>query len=128
MSKNLIIFGFSTLLFLILWNFKSGEVENLKELQKELQTLEENGVLLTDLRDRWDNKKDDEKSINYLKKMNPKVKQKNSSIFFRFEEPLNKRDLEKITASILKSNLKIRKLEIDKVDEHNALLSLEVSK
>jgi predicted MPP superfamily phosphohydrolase len=127
-SKNLIIFGFSTLLFLILWNFKSGEVENLKELQKELQTLEENGVLLTDLRDRWDNKKDDEKSINYLKKMNPKVKQKNSSIFFRFEEPLNKRDLEKITASILKSNLKIRKLEIDKVDEHNALLSLEVSK
>jgi hypothetical protein len=128
--KNYLIFGGFVVLFLILLNFRNGEISSLVEMEKEISSIEADGVVLEDLRKRWDNKREYDKIIGQIKNFSPrpKMKTKGDKIFFTFEESMDRRKFEQLAGLVLKSTVKIQKVEVERVDDYTVTMFLEVEK
>jgi len=128
-KQNILFIGFILIVALLLFNHRNKLQDEVKNSFQTLAHVEKDGVLLNDLRGRWENKKNRKKVIRFLRNFNPrpKVKTRGDKTTFIFEA-MDKNRLNKLSKKILQSTIKIRKFTIEKVDKHNAILKLEVDK
>jgi len=128
-KQNIIFIGVLSIIVMILFNQSQGLKDEVKDSFQTLQSVEKDGVILSDLKNRWDNKKSKKKVIRFLRnfKPKPKVKTRGNKTTFTFEA-MNKSKFDKLSKKILQSTIKIRKFSVKKVDKHNVTLKLEVDK
>jgi hypothetical protein len=122
------LFALFTAVALYLYGEKSSYKDSISERYEELQTLNREGVLLKDLRENWENKKKRKREISAVKRFSPKpkVRTKGNKLIAEFPE-MDRRKLDQLTKKILRSNLIIHRFEIERADEHNAKLKVELA-
>jgi hypothetical protein len=128
--RNILIFGISVLIFVVILQKLNEEKSELRDLEMELFSIHKDGLILQDQRDRWENKILKEKQLDRVRNFStkPEIKKRGDKILFRFEEPMTKKEFESLTRTVLRSTIPIERIVIEKVDEFSAVLSVEVEK
>jgi hypothetical protein len=128
-NRSLTIFGSLSIVALILLSHRAEKVNEVNSLYGDMRSVEESGVVLHQLRDRWDNEKSDSRTINYIKNYSPKptVKSKGKKTTFLFNN-LDYKKFETLSKKILQSTIQISRFQVDRVDEHRVNFTLEVNK
>jgi|GEM_PF-2901817 len=123
------VFALFSIIALYLYGEKSSLKSEVAEKYEQLQTLNREGVLLKELRDNWSDKKRRKREISSIKRFNPepKVRTKGSKLIAEFPE-MSRKKLDQLAKKLLRSNLIIRRVEIERVDDHNAKLKVEVER
>jgi len=128
-NKNILILSALSFVAFLLFNKSSSLSDEIAESSVTLQLIETNGIALNDLKSRWDNKKQKKKVLRFLKnfKPRPKAKTRGDKTTFKFE-PMTKYVFDKLTKKVLQSTIKIKKFEVEKVDDFRVQLILEVER
>lgn len=128
-KKNIIIFISISFIALILFNYSQGLKSEIREASINLNSVEKDGVFLNDLKNRWENRGKNKKIIKYLKQFSQdtKVKTRGNKITFKFGE-MNRVNFNKLSKKILQSTVRIKKFIVERVDNYNVTLFLEVEK
>ena len=127
-TQILILLGILTVV-LILFQ-KNNSLENkLMGKNQQLKQIEKDGIVLNDLKNRWDNKKNYKRLIRFLRKTKPKPKTRTRSkkTTFVFEN-LTRNQFDRIARKILSSTIKINQFEIKQRNQFRLDLKLEVTK
>jgi hypothetical protein len=126
--RNILIFVLSLVIFGVIYQTVSQEKESLQSLQNELVAIQKDGLILQDLRERWDSKTRKQKQLDRLRRAKPEIKKRGDKVLFKFEEPMNRKDFQKLAREILRSTIPIERIVIDKVDQYTVVVSVEVEK
>jgi hypothetical protein len=128
--RNFLIFGISILVFVVILQKLNEEKSKLRDLEAELFSIQKDGLVLQDQRDRWENKSSKERQLDKLRKFStkPEIKKRGDKILFKFEESMTKKEFEKLSRAVLRSTIPIERVVIERVDKYSAVLSVEVEK
>ena len=127
-EKIFIIFVvISTTLILWLFSVKSDLKTEIKNTSKEVLNIKKEGVSLSDLRDRWEDKRDSKKDLNQLLtyKKRPDKRERSNKTTLIYSS-LDKKELDYVLAKALRSNLIFLSIDIKQIDEFTAELKLEI--
>jgi hypothetical protein len=130
MSKTQILILLGSLAVVLILFQKNYSLENqLMEKNQQLKQIEKDGIVLNDLKNRWDNKKNYKRLIRFLRKTKPKPKTRTRSkkTTFVFEN-LTRNQFDRIARKILSSTIKINQFEIKQRNQFRLDLKLEVTK
>ena len=130
MSKTQILILLGSLAVVLILFQKNYSLENqLMEKNQQLKQIEKDGIVLNDLKNRWDNKKNYKRLIRFLRKTKPKPKTRTRSkkTTFVFEN-LTRNQFDRIARKILSSTIKINQFEIKQINQFRLDLKLEVTK
>ena len=130
MSRTQILILLGSLIVVLILFKKNNSLENkLVEKNEQLKQIERDGIVLNDLKNRWDNKKNYKRLVRFLRKTKPKPKTRTRSkkITFVFEN-LTRNQLDRIARKILSSTIKINNFEIKQINQFRLDLKLEVTK
>ena len=130
MSRTQILILLGSLTVVLILFQKNNSLENkLMEKNQQLKQIEKDGIVLNDLKNRWDNKKNYKRLIRFLRKTKPKPKTRTRSkkTTFVFEN-LTRNQSDRIARKILSSTIKINQFEIKQRNQFRLDLKLEVTK
>jgi hypothetical protein len=130
MSKTQILILLGSLIVVLILFKKNNSLENkLVEKNEQLKQIERDGIVLNDLKNRWDNKKNYKRLVRFLRKTKPKPKTRTRSkkTTFVFEN-LTRNQFDRIARKILSSTIKINQFEIKQINQFRLDLKLEVTK
>jgi hypothetical protein len=130
MSRTQILILLGSLTVVLILFQKNYSLENqLMETNQQLKQIEKDGIVLNDLKNRWDNKKNYKRLIRFLRKTKPKPKTRTRSkkTTFVFEN-LTRNQFDRIARKILSSTIKINQFEIKQINQFRLDLKLEVTK
>ena len=130
MSRTQILILLGSLTVVLILFQKNNSLENqLMEKNQQLKQIEKDGIVLNDLKNRWDNKKNYKRLIRFLRKTKPKPKTRTRSkkTTFVFEN-LTRNQFDRIARKILSSTIKINQFEIKQRNQFRLDLKLEVTK
>jgi len=130
MSRNGLIFiGLLLVVVAFLFNYRAGVKSELNNRVATLKNIERDGILLNDLRNRWDNKKNNQRIVRYLKSFSPapKVRSRGNKITFSFKL-LNRAKFDALSRKVLQSTIKISRFEVNRVDDYTLNFVLEIDK
>ena len=130
MSRTQILILLGSLIVVLILFKKNNSLENkLVEKNEQLKQIEKDGIVLNDLKNRWDNKKNYKRLIRFLRKTKPKPKTRTRSkkTTFVFEN-LTRNQFDRIARKILSSTIKINQFEIKQRNQFRLDLKLEVTK
>jgi hypothetical protein len=130
MSRTQILILLGSLIVVLILFKKNNSLENkLVEKNEQLKQIERDGIVLNDLKNRWDNKKNYKRLVRFLRKTKPKPKTRTRSkkITFVFEN-LTRNQFDRIARKILSSTIKINNFEIKQINQFRLDLKLEVTK
>jgi len=130
MSRTQILILLGSLIVVLILFKKNNSLENkLVEKNEQLKQIERDGIVLNDLKNRWDNKKNYKRLVRFLRKTKPKPKTRTRSkkTTFVFEN-LTRNQFDRIARKILSSTIKINNFEIKQINQFRLDLKLEVTK
>jgi len=130
MSRTQILILLGSLIVVLILFKKNNSLENkLVEKNEQLKQIERDGIVLNDLKNRWDNKKNYKRLVRFLRKTKPKPKTRTRSkkTTFIFEN-LTRNQFDRIARKILSSTIKINNFEIKQINQFRLDLKLEVTK
>jgi hypothetical protein len=130
MSRTQILILLGSLIVVLILFQKNNSLENeLIENNQQLKQIEKDGIVLNDLKNRWNNKKNYKRLLRFLRKTKPKPKTRTRSkkTTFVFEN-LTRNQFDRIARKILSSTIKINQFEIKQRNQFRLDLKLEVTK
>ncbi len=130
MDRGFILFtGLLLVTIGVLFHYQSKFRDEVEQSRETIREVEENGIILNDLRNRWSNKKSEKRIARYLKKFRPapKIRTRGNRVIYQFEK-LDKRKFEQLSKKVLQSTTKIAKFEVIKIDDTTLKFRLEIEK
>jgi hypothetical protein len=133
MNRQKILIALTVLFALVVFWLISVKNSLQQEITTNLEKLEDikkEGIVLSDLKNRWENKtklnKDLSKLVNF-RSNRPQKRERNNKIILTFFK-LSKRNLDSILKKVLMTNLTFLNIEVNRIDDYTADLKVEIKK
>jgi|GEM_PF-5276625 hypothetical protein len=124
---HIYILAFVSVLMFILY-FKREEYKtNINNMLITVESLEKNGVKLTDLRNRWDSKNVKESIQKYLENITQKGKTRKtgSRISYQFDD-ISKSEFDKHVKKIFQASTEVTRFSVERNNDFNLSFNIEL--